>query len=142
MLSGALPSVINFVAFGARDLYAPLGDDAMDDTVFHKIIRREIPATILKETDELIAIRDINPVAPVHVLVIPKKTLSGVSAAEESDALLLGKLLLAAHEVAAELNIAETGYRLVINHGWHGQQTVPQLHVHIIGGRQCSWPPG
>jgi histidine triad (HIT) family protein len=114
----------------------------MEDTIFHKIIRREIPAEIVREDDELIAIRDINPVAPVHVLVIPKKTIPGISSAAQGDAELLGKLLLTAKELATQLGVADTGYRLVVNNGWHAQQTVNQLHIHLIGGRQFSWPPG
>jgi histidine triad (HIT) family protein len=114
----------------------------MANTIFHKIIRREIPATIIKETDDYIAINDIAPKSPVHVLVIPKKTLKNIDAAQEEDAELLGKLLLAAKEIAAETGIQENGYRLVINVGPDGGQTVDQLHLHLLGGRQQGWPPG
>lgn len=114
----------------------------MGDTIFHKIIRKEIPAKIVKETSSLIAIEDINPQAPTHILIIPKKTVMNVSAAEEADAKLLGELLISAAELAKELGIAQSGYRLVINNGSNGGQTVDQLHVHLLGGRPMLWPPG
>lgn len=114
----------------------------MSDTIFHKIIRREIPASIVKETEDYIAINDIAPKSPVHVLVIPKKTLKNVNATEPSDAELLGKLILGAKEIAGQLGIKENGYRLVINVGPDGGQTVDQLHLHLLGGRQQGWPPG
>ena len=112
------------------------------DTIFHKIIRREIPAQIVAENEELIAIRDIVPASRVHVLVIPKKTLPQVSYATADDALLLGKMVLFANEIAKSEGIAESGYRLVFNCGADGGQTVPQLHLHLLGGREFSWPPG
>ncbi len=114
----------------------------MSDTVFHKIIRREIPAAIVKETEELIAIRDVNPVAPTHILIIPKKSLPNISAGTSADEALLGRLLLAAKDIASEQGIAESGYRIVINNGDQGGQTVGQLHLHLLGGRSMLWPPG
>lgn len=111
-------------------------------TLFEKIIRREIPAKIVHEDDEVIAIHDVNPQAPVHVLVIPKRVIARVGATEGADAELLGKLLLAAGHVARSLNIYETGFRLVINHGSDAGETVPHLHVHLLGGRGLGWPPG
>jgi len=114
----------------------------MEDTIFHKIIRREIPTKILKESEDYIVIHDIAPQAPVHLLIIPKKTMACINCAEPEDQALLGKLILAAKDVAAELGIKEKGYRLVINTGDDGGQTVNQLHVHLLAGRQLQWPPG
>ena len=111
-------------------------------TLFEKIIRREITARIVHEDDETIAIHDVNPQAPVHVLIIPKKVIPRVGAADLADAELLGKLLLAAGQIAKSLNIYETGFRLVINHGHDGGETIPHLHVHLLGGRELGWPPG
>ncbi len=110
-------------------------------TLFEKIIAREIPAEIVHETDELIAIHDINPQAPVHVLVIPKKPIARVGEAGSEDAQLLGTLLLAAGEVARKLEISD-GFRVVINNGTQAGETVPHLHVHVLGGRSLQWPPG
>ncbi|MGB0370328.1 MAG: histidine triad nucleotide-binding protein [Opitutales bacterium] len=110
-------------------------------TIFEKIILREIPATILHEDDKCIAIRDISPQAPTHVLVIPKKLIPRLALAEETDAETLGHLLLTARKVAAELGL-ENGFRIVINNGEDGGETVPHLHVHLLGGRALQWPPG
>lgn len=110
-------------------------------TIFRKIIERQIPAKIVYETDEVLAFRDIDPQAPTHVLVIPKREIPRVSDAVEADALLLGKLLLAAAEVARQEGLGG-GYRLVINNGADAGQTVDHVHVHVIGGRRLGWPPG
>eukprot|EP00667_Euglena_gracilis_P007191 EG_transcript_7257 len=110
-------------------------------TIFGKIIRKELPSDIVYEDDRCVAFRDINPQAPVHVLVIPKKFIRGVSRASDEDALLLGHLLVSAKKVAEQLKLTG-GYRLVINDGRDGGQSVPHLHVHVIGGRPLSWPPG
>jgi histidine triad (HIT) family protein len=115
---------------------------SMSKTLFQKIIDREIPAKIAHEDDHCIAIHDINPQAPVHVLVIPKQLIARVGAAQASDAETLGKLLLSAAEVARKLGLAESGYRLVINNGRDGGETVPHLHVHLLGKRPLGWPPG
>jgi len=114
----------------------------VNDTIFHKIIERKIPATIVYETERLIAIRDINPVSPVHILIIPKVDIQNAAAVEERHALIVGELVVAARVVAEQEGILESGYRLVFNVGEHGQETVPQLHLHLIGGRQLEWPPG
>jgi histidine triad (HIT) family protein len=114
----------------------------MGDTIFSKIIRREIPADIVYENDDVLAFRDLNPQAPVHVLFIPKQPLATLDAAVASDALLLGKLLLAAAEYARQQGFAEQGYRTVINCNEHGGQTVFHLHVHLLAGRHMHWPPG
>lgn len=111
-------------------------------TLFERIIARQIPATIVWEDEAVIAFRDIHPQAPVHVLVVPKKPIGGVSSADVEDAALLGKVLWVAAEVARAEGIAGSGYRLVINDGSHGGQTVPHLHVHLLGGRALGWPPG
>ncbi len=111
-------------------------------TLFEKIIAREIPAKIAHEDDVCIAIHDINPQAPVHVLVIPKRVIPRVGAATPADQTTLGHLLLTAANLARKLGIAETGYRLVINNGPHGGETVPHLHVHLLGQRPLAWPPG
>ncbi|WP_199247061.1 histidine triad nucleotide-binding protein [[Phormidium] sp. ETS-05] len=111
------------------------------DTVFDKIIRREIPAQIVYEDNLCLAFKDINPQAPVHILVIPKKLIPQLSDAESQDHALLGHLLLTAKRVAAQVGL-ENGYRIVINNGSDGGQTVYHLHLHILGGRQMKWPPG
>lgn len=108
----------------------------MPDTIFSKIIERELPADIVYEDDEIMAFRDIAPQAPVHVLIIPKVEIPTVNDIEPGQAELVGKLVLAAQKIAAAEGIAEDGYRLVINCNRHGCQEVFHLHVHLIGGRQ------
>ena len=111
-------------------------------TLFEKIVAREIPAKIISEDDDLIVFHDINPQAPVHVLLVPKKVIPRLSEATAEDRAILGKLLLKAQETAEALGISRTGFRIVINSGSHGGETVPHLHVHLLGGRPLSWPPG
>ncbi|PLZ92801.1 histidine triad nucleotide-binding protein [Fischerella thermalis CCMEE 5194] len=111
------------------------------DTIFGKIIRREIPANIVYEDDLALAFKDINPQAPVHILVIPKKPIPKLAEAEPEDQALLGHLLLTAQRVAAQAGLTN-GYRVVINTGDDGGQTVHHLHLHILGGRHMAWPPG
>ena len=111
-------------------------------TLFEQIINREVPAQIIHEDDQCVAFRDINPQAPVHVLVVPKKAIPRLGEAIDSDESLLGHLLLTAAEVAKREGIAENGYRLVVNQGWHAGESVPHLHLHVLGGRQMKWPPG
>jgi histidine triad (HIT) family protein len=113
----------------------------MSKTLFEKIIAREIPANLAHEDDRCIAIHDIQPQAPVHVLVIPKKPIARVAEAAAEDEALLGHLLLTARSLAKQLNLA-AGFRIVINNGPHGGESVPHLHVHLLGGRQLAWPPG
>jgi histidine triad (HIT) family protein len=113
----------------------------MSKTLFEKIIAREIPAAIVYEDDSVLAFRDIHPQAPVHVLIVPKKLIPRIAEAAADDQPLLGHLLLKAAKVAKQLDL-ETGYRLVINNGADGGETVPHLHVHILGGRHLAWPPG
>jgi len=111
------------------------------DTIFSKIIRREIPADIVYEDDLALAFRDINPQAPVHILVIPKQPIAKLSDAESQDHRLMGHLLLTVKRVAQQQGLTN-GYRVVINTGEDGGQTVYHLHLHILGGRQMTWPPG
>jgi histidine triad (HIT) family protein len=111
-------------------------------TLFEKIIAREIPADIVFEDDQCLAFRDISPQAPVHILIIPKKPVARIGAAQADDRSLLGHLLLTAADIARRENIAPDGYRLVINNGPHGGETVPHLHIHLLGGRPLVWPPG
>jgi len=114
----------------------------MSKTLFEKIIAREIHATIIYEDDLVFAIRDIDPQAPKHVLIIPKKPIPRIAEAKAEDQALLGHLLLKAAEVAGKLELNEGGYRLVINNGEDGGESVPHLHVHLLGGRRMAWPPG
>jgi histidine triad (HIT) family protein len=111
-------------------------------TLFEKIVAREIPAKVVFEDDEILAFHDVNPQAPVHVLVIPKRVIPRIAEAQPSDGPLLGRLLLTAKQVASDLGLSESGYRLVINSGRNGGETVPHLHVHVLGGRSMHWPPG
>lgn len=111
-------------------------------TIFTKIIQKEIPANIVYEDDEILAFRDISPQAPEHILVIPKKEIPTVNDIEENDALLVGKLFLTAKKIAKDLGFDEQGYRLVMNCNEDGGQTVNHIHMHILAGRQLSWPPG
>lgn len=113
-----------------------------EKTLFEKIRDREIPADIVHEDDHCLAFRDISPQAPQHILVVPKKAIPRIAAASEDDARLLGSLLIAAAAVAAKHGIAESGFRLVINNGRDGGETVPHLHIHLLGGRPLDWPPG
>ncbi len=114
----------------------------MSKTLFEKIAAREIPADIVYEDDLVVAFRDIAPKAPVHVLVVPRKPVARIAEATAGDQPLLGHLLLKATAVAAQLGLAQTGFRLVINNGRDGGESVPHLHVHILGGRAMNWPPG
>lgn len=115
----------------------------MADCIFCKVASGEINASVVKRTPELVAFRDIKPMAPTHILVIPVEHLSAVrDAAGEPGRLLLGKLLAFAAEVAGELELDPGGYRIVANTGRDGGQTVDHLHLHLLGGRRMTWPPG
>ncbi len=114
----------------------------MSETLFSKIINREIPADIVYEDEHLLGFRDVNPQAPVHVLFIPKKAMATLNNAEDGDAELLGRLLLAASAFAKAGGFAEAGYRTVINCNADGGQSVYHLHVHLLAGRSLGWPPG
>lgn len=110
--------------------------------LFLKIIEREIPADIVYEDDDVLAFKDINPQAPLHVLVIPKKHIRTLNDAQDEDDALLGKLMNTARKIAQENGVAEDGYRVVLNCNRGAGQTVFHIHLHVLGGRTFSWPPG
>jgi histidine triad (HIT) family protein len=114
----------------------------MPKTLFEKIIAREIPAKIVYEDDLVFAFHDIKPQAPTHVLILPKKPIPRIGEATTDDHKVLGHLLLKAAEVAKQLGVAQSGYRLIFNNGPDAGEAVPHLHCHILGGRKMDWPPG
>lgn len=114
---------------------------ATEDTIFGKILRKEIPCTFIYEDDKCVAFHDISAQAPVHFLVIPRKPIPQLSKASEEDEALLGHLMLVGKKVAAEQGLGD-GFRVVINDGKNGAQSVYHLHLHFLGGRQMKWPPG
>ena len=113
----------------------------MADTIFSKIIRKEIPAKIIHDDEHCLAFHDVAPQAPVHVLVIPKKEIPSLESVQPTDKALIGHLFFVANELAKQLKLSE-GYRVVINCGRDGGQSVDHLHVHLLGGRAMGWPPG
>ena len=125
-----------------RVITAASASELMSDTIFGKIIRKEIPADIVYEDELVLAFKDIAPQAPTHILVIPKQDIPKLSEAKAEDAALLGHLMIVAKEIAANVGLEEDGYRLVLNNGANAGQTVFHLHVHILGGRSLAWPPG
>jgi histidine triad (HIT) family protein len=126
----------------ARDGFKTLREKSMSDTLFGKIIRREIPADIVYEDDDVLAFRDINPQAPVHVLFIPKRAIATLNDVAEADAALIGNLVLKATRWAKQQGFADNGFRCVLNCNRDGGQTVFHLHLHLLAGRQMHWPPG
>jgi len=112
------------------------------DTIFAKIARGEIPSTEVYSDDEFYAFRDVNPQAPTHILVIPREPIARITDIREDNAALLGRLFLVANKIAEQEGLTKDGFRYVINCGEAGGQTVWHLHLHIIGGRQMTWPPG
>ncbi len=114
----------------------------MSDTIFGKIIRREIPADIVYEDDRVLAFRDVNPQAPVHILVIPKKPIATLNDIQPEDEPLIGHLYTVAAGLAREMGFAEQGYRTVMNCNADGGQTVFHIHLHLLAGRALNWPPG
>jgi histidine triad (HIT) family protein len=110
--------------------------------LFCNVVARSVPAQIVFENEHVLAFRDIRPVAPTHVLVIPKKHITGVHEAEPGDVELLGQIALAARNVAEQLGLGASGYRLVMNQGQDAGQSVLHLHCHVLGGRPMAWPPG
>lgn len=114
----------------------------MSDSLFTKIIKRQIPADIIYEDDELIAFRDINPQAPVHFLIVPKKQIPTINDVAPEDSILIGKIILAAKKLAKQFGIDQRGYRLVFNCNEESGQTVFHIHCHLLGGRIMTWPPG
>ena len=111
-------------------------------TIFTKIINKEIPADILFENDNVLAFKDLNPVSPIHILIIPKKEIPTINDITIKDKELIGEMFLTAGEIAKELKINKNGYRVVFNCNGDGGQTVFHLHMHLLGGRSFSWPPG
>lgn len=114
----------------------------MSKTLFQKIADGEIPANIVYQDDLVVAFRDIKPAAPSHVLIVPRKPIPRIADATAEDHALLGHLLLKGAEVAQKLGLGESGFRLVINNGPDAGESVPHLHLHILGGRSMAWPPG
>lgn len=112
-----------------------------EPTIFERIINREIPARLEHEDEVCVAFHDVNPQAPVHILIVPRKTIARVGEAEDGDKDILGHLLLVARDLARKRNLAK-GFRLVINNGPDGGESVPHLHVHLLAGRPLTWPPG
>ncbi len=113
-----------------------------DSCIFCRIVRGEIPAEVLHEEERLLAFRDVSPQAPEHILLIPREHIASVDHLADEDALLAGELLIAARDLARRVGLSEDGYRLVTNIGADGGQSVGHLHVHLLGGRALSWPPG
>jgi len=111
-------------------------------TIFEKIARRELPAKIVHEEDDFLAFADIDPKAPVHVLIVPRRVIPRVGEAKPEDAAVLGRMLAATGEIARKLGVDQSGFRLVINHGKDAGEAVPHLHIHLLGGRPLEWPPG
>lgn len=114
----------------------------MSKTLFERICAKEIPADIIYEDEHIVAFRDIKPVAPTHVLIIPRKPIATLEDATPQDHAVLGHLLLKVPGIAARLGLAASGYRLILNNGRDAGQEVPHLHFHLIAGRKLSWPPG
>jgi histidine triad (HIT) family protein len=114
----------------------------MTDCLFCRIVAGEIPATIVYEDGDIVAFRDIQPQAPVHVLVVPRKHIARFADLDEEDEALVGRLARAVARIAAQEGVLESGYRTVVNNGPDAQQSVPHLHMHVIAGRPMSWPPG
>lgn len=114
----------------------------MSETIFSKIVRKEIPAKIVYEDDLSLAFHDINPRAPIHVLIIPKKPIATLEDVAEEDQNLMGHLFLVVKKVAGLLGVAESGYRIVVNCREHGGQEVHHVHLHLLGGKRLGWPPG
>ena len=114
----------------------------MSDCIFCRIAAGEIPANIAAQNDEIVAFHDVDPRAPVHVLIIPRKHIAGVNDLKEGDAPLIGRMYLMARDLAQKLGVSETGYRLVLNTGPEAGQSVWHIHLHLLGGRRMTWPPG
>lgn len=112
------------------------------DCLFCKIVRGDIPADFVFESDDVVAFNDINPQAPLHVLVIPRRHISTINDLSADDAETVGKLFLAARQIAADAGVAESGYRVAMNCNEDGGQTVYHIHLHVLGGRRMGWPPG
>ncbi|KAB2952286.1 histidine triad nucleotide-binding protein [Heliorestis acidaminivorans] len=114
----------------------------MEDCIFCKIVNRTIPTPLIYEDEEVVAFNDINPVAPVHILIIPRQHIQSVAHSAEEDEKTLGRLFVVARKIAQEQGLTEKGFRLVVNTGTDGGQTVFHLHMHLLAGRSMEWPPG
>ena len=114
----------------------------MSECIFCKIVAKTIPAALVYEDDLVVAFDDVNPQAPTHTLVIPRRHVGSIAELQDSDIELLGRLMLAGNTIARQKGIADAGYRVVVNTGAHGGQTVFHLHLHVLGGRHMAWPPG
>lgn len=113
------------------------------NTIFHRIIRKEIPAKIVYEDEDVLAFHDVNPVAPIHILIIPRsKSITSLADSTSEDTFLLGKMLLVANQLAHDLGLSEQGFRVVTNSGEQAGQSVFHFHLHLLGGRPFTWPPG
>ncbi|XP_044258787.1 histidine triad nucleotide-binding protein 1-like isoform X1 [Tribolium madens] len=137
-----IPPVVNFIRYKSSEVEKAqtASKDKQKTTVFDKIISKEIPADIIYEDDKCLAFNDVNPQAPVHFLVIPKQRIPMLDAIKEDDRDIMAELIVRAQKLAKER--LPNGYRLVINNGKQGCQSVYHLHIHILGGRQLGWPPG
>ncbi|OSX70805.1 hypothetical protein BU14_0666s0010 [Porphyra umbilicalis] len=140
--AGRVPPPLRAMADGPTETGVAPPKDPGAETIFSKIIRKEIPADIVHEDDQCLAFNDVNPQAPVHILVIPKKPISQLSLATSEDSALLGHLMSTASAVAKAAGIADGGFRVVVNDGKDGCQSVYHLHLHVLGGRTMGWPPG
>ena len=114
----------------------------VEETIFSQIIKKKKPAEFIYEDEEVVAFKDINPQAPVHVLIVPRKPIAKLTEAEESDTAILGKMVMIARKIAKDFGLDEDGFRLLLNEGKNGGQTIYHLHFHLIGGRRLMWPPG
>jgi len=142
--AAAMESQANLVSNGrCMARLSPIKSLSMlTDTLFARIARGEIPAQIVYQDEAVTAFHDINPVAPTHILIVPNKIIPTMNDATDDDAALLGRLLLTAQKLARQTGIAEGGYRLVLNCNPDGGQSVYHLHIHLLGGRKMTWPPG
>ena len=113
-----------------------------EETIFSQIIEKKKPAEIIFEDDEVVAFKDINPQAPVHVLIGPRKPIPKLTDADESDTAILGKMVMIARQIAKDFELDQDGFRLLLNEGKNGGQTIYHLHFHLLGGRRLMWPPG
>lgn len=113
-----------------------------EETVFSQIIEKKKPAEIIYEDEEVVAFKDINPQAPVHVLIVPRKPIPKLTDADDSDAAVLGKCVMVAKKIAKDFKLDDDGFRLLMNEGKNGGQTIYHLHFHLLGGRRLMWPPG
>jgi histidine triad (HIT) family protein len=114
----------------------------VEECIFCKIVKGEIPSEKVYEDDLVLSFKDINPGAPVHVLIVPKKHIESINDLDKEDSNIIAHIFMAAKKIAGDLNIAEDGYRIVSNTGRYGGQTVPHVHFHLLGGRSLNWPPG